>query len=324
MYLPTMPLNLQVINQRYHSTQDYNFTPNTLYVWPDGSIKQNIGGFGVFMETHIITGKVSFISNKIASWNMALGRQYDINFVEGKGIYSALNELYTTYKNLLPNYSIIHIITDNKNIFNWITQKEHTTEPYNYNLVKTIYKKMQQIDELYLNIRIQWCERGIWHGNNEADILAKQSVDDYIKFGGLKYGNYQTPISSNILKTYIKNAWKNIKYTNIKNMNNIAVISRNMEIWNIYDEKQPIIWDMKQYNKTEAGLLTQLRTEHIHLNWYFHVRKHYLIYKQQIETYGYINETYDCKYHCCADSNDGLCVECDQPETVYHFLIECQ
>ncbi|MCP4114604.1 MAG: hypothetical protein GY737_04240, partial [Desulfobacteraceae bacterium] len=183
---------------------------------------------------------------------------------------------------------------------------------------------MKQIDELYLNVRIQWCERGIWNGNNESDILAKQSVDDYIKFGGFKYGTYQTPISSNILKTHIKNEWRNIKYTNIKNINNIAVISRNMEIWNIYDEKQLVIWDMKQYNKTEAGILTQLQTEHIHLNWYFHVRKHYIIYKKKIETYGYINETYECKYHCCADSNDGLCVECDKPETVYHFLIECK
>ncbi len=125
------------------------------------------------------------------------------------------------------------------------------------------------------------------------------------------------------MKTYIKSQWNLIKAKQTKNIHTNAVISRNMALWNIYDEKQPIKWDKIQYQIEEFALLTFLRSEHIRLNWYFHIRNHYKYYKNQIKTYNNINTKLICTDDCCITNNNGLCMDCNAPETVYHFLIEC-
>ncbi len=325
MYLPKMPNNLKIITEKYNSTHKSQKNKHTLYIWPDGSIKEGInnikiGGFGVYIETcqtiyNIATPKIK--------WYLSLGKQYDINYVEAKAIHNAILEMQKNHKPLLKQYDCMHIITDNKNTHKWIAQMQTVNENYMYQLILQIYKNINILHKEHIQIKLQWCERGKWNGNIQADKLANKAVDEHIKYNGQKYFNTITPISTNVLKTHIKNQWTKLKHTQTKNIHSNAVISRNMKRWQIFNEKQPIIWDMKQFNIKDYAILTQLRTEHIRLNWYFHIRKHYKYYKQQIKTYGYIQNRLTCLPNCCTDNNKGLCITCNKPETVYHFIIKC-
>ncbi len=324
MTLPPIPKNITIINEKYHKLQHHNWQPNTLYVWPDGSIKQGIGGFGVFIEIHTTTSTNSYASTKMLSWNLALGTQYDINYVEGKGIENAVTELANNYKQLLRKYQTIHIITDNKNMFNWIAHKQNVNESYIFKLIHQIYKYIINIQIFNVQFKLQWCERGIWFGNNEADKLAKNAVDEYLLCDQKQYTESITKISTNVLKTHLKNEWKKRKRKNIQKQEKVTVISRNMETWKIYDEAQPIWFDMRQYTVHNYGLLTQLRTEHIRLNWYFHARKHHKGYKTQILLHKCIKNIIKCDEKCCLTNNKGQCNVCETPETVYHFIIKCR
>ncbi len=257
-------------------------------------------------------------------WFLALGKQYDINYVETKAIYNAILELYKNNKDLLKINHTIHIITDNENAYNWIAQHKSINEKYVFQLILQIYKQIEKLKQYKLQVLIQCCRRGIWNGNNKADSLAKRAVDEYIKYNGLRYGNMVTPISTNTMKTHIRNQWDIIKHKQTQTLHTNAVISRNMALWQIYDEKQPIIWDQKQFEIEEYAILTFLRSEHIHLNWYFHVRNHYKYYKNEIKHHNYIKDQLICIDECCVNNNNGLCIDCDLPETVYHFLIKCE
>ncbi len=329
MYLPDFPTNMKIINYKFHYEQQHSgMCENVLYVWPDGSIKSapngtKIGGFGVYIETYTTRFTPIHIASPETEWFMAMGKQFDINYVETTAIYNAILELYKNHKLLLKKHHAIHIITDNENAFHWITQQQTVNEKYNYQLILQIYKKITELKICKLDVILQCCRRGIWNGNNKADALAKCAVDDYIKYNGLQHHNHITRISTNTMKTYIKSQWNIIKAKQTRNIHTNAVISRNMALWNIYNEKQPIKWDKIQYQIEEFALLTYLRSEHVRLNWYFHVRRHYKYYKNQIKQYDNISTKLTCTDVCCIDNNNGLCNDCTLPETVYHFLIEC-
>ncbi|MCP4139576.1 MAG: hypothetical protein GY755_04695, partial [Chloroflexi bacterium] len=331
MYLPQIPENMKIITHKFNYKQQHTqMEHNILYIWPDGSIKETIngikiGGFGVYIEIYKTSDIKTY--NNVAvpqtDWFLALGKQYDINYVETKAIHNALLELPKNYKKLLKTNHTIHIITDNENAYNWIAQHQSTNEKYIFQLILKIYRTIIALKQYKLNVIIQCCRRGIWNGNNKADALAKRAVDEYIQYNGFKYGNATTPISTNTIKTHIKSQWKILKYKQTQSIHTNAVISRNMALWQIYDEKQPILWDQKQFQIEEFAILTFLRSEHIRLNWYFHIRNHYKYYKNQIQQYNRIQDNLICNAVCCIDNNNGLCNNCQSPETVYHFLIKC-
>ncbi len=175
----------------------------------------------------------------------------------------------------------------------------------------------------FSTVYLQWGKRGIWNGNIIADELAKKAVNQYI-INKHNYQNEETAISMEMVKKYFKMKWKILKTEQITNIKRKSVISQNMDIWEIYSEEQPIKWDMKQFDREGYGKLTKLRTEHIPLNWYYHVRKHYNEYKMQMKQYGYIKYKIECNKECCGDCNNGYCKQCDKIETVYHYLIACK
>ncbi len=138
--------------------------------------------------------------------------------METTAIYNAILELYKNNKNVLKKYNAIHIITDNENAFNWVTQQQAINEKYMYQLIVQIYKQIEKLKIYKLKIILQCCRCGIWNGKNKADALAKKAVDQYIQFKGHKYENTITHISTNTMKTHIRTQWKIIKHKQTKNI----------------------------------------------------------------------------------------------------------
>ncbi len=102
-----MPTNLTIINYKFNYQQQHtDMRENVLYIWPDGSIKSNqnnikIGGFGVYIETYKLANAQTNIALPETEWFLAMGKQYDINYVESNAIHNAMFELHTNYKSLL-------------------------------------------------------------------------------------------------------------------------------------------------------------------------------------------------------------------------------
>eukprot|EP01084_Bolivina_argentea_P107871 192826_1 len=172
-------------------------------------------------------------------------------------------------------------------------------------------------------IAIQWCRRGVWDGNNEADTLAKSAVDEYIK-NDYKYNVVLEKSSIKHMKKKVKKQWCDLNKLEYKMQKSKNIISKNLHIWQRYDKEYAWKQDMIHLTMIDFALLNRLRTEHIHLNWYFHALIHYNYYANQKKKRNEIKYYLKCELDCCKKNNKGLCNYCHEIETVYHFIIECR
>lgn len=77
--------------------------------------------------------------------------------------------------------------------------------------------------------------------------------------------------------------------------------------------------------KHQWHILNQLRTGHIKLNFYFHMINHRQYYQQININNNLSNIYYKCKSinPSCIKCNFGFCSNCDELETVLHYLLQC-
>ena len=321
--LPPIPSNMVFIDHPFSADQKDNMFMDRLYVYTDGSIKSKIGGIGIYIAKHtrINVDNTEFIPEDISMIELALGLQNDINYVEGHAINFSLKEIIRArhYEGVCD----MLIVTDNKNVFNWLRQESALKDVYNYKQICDIYKRVTHLGQRGgFMIAIQWCQRGVWEGNKIADELAKSAVDNYLR------SNYEFNVvlersSLRHLKNIAKKRWGNLNRMSYVPYKSSHVISTNLFDWNRYGDEYPWKLDMTCMNMEGFAILNRLRTEHIGLNWYFHSLRHYPYYKQQLQNYGFIRTYLKCQSQCCTKNNNGFCTSCDEKETVYHYLIEC-
>ena len=71
------------------------------------------------------------------------------------------------------------------------------------------------------------------------------------------------------------------------------------------------------------GVITQLRTQHIRLNEYYHLLNHRKEYKMLKYVMSSTMKYIQCIAECCGRCNFGLCIECAVNENVRHFMLFC-
>eukprot|EP01083_Nonionella_stella_P147185 463944_1 len=102
----------------------------------------------------------------------------------------------------------------------------------------------------------------------------------------------------------------------------LHVISQNMHIWhNIHIATK---LEMKMLNHLQYGILTQLRTEHIRIQYYIHKLHHYSYYKEQHRHNHHHIQHIRCTLSDC-ECKDGICQFCNDNKygNVKHLILEC-
>ena len=151
-------------------------------------------------------------------------------------------------------------------------------------------------------------------GNIIADKLANKAIDETLNRNTSKTSPISIATTKHMVETTILNQEKS-KQQQTKEKH---VISNILNKWNTLAEYQQINIDIEILDKLKFCILTQLRTNHIKLNFYFHQLNHMEFYKNDN------NMIFMCKNNCCIDNNNGYCLYCDKKiETVYHFIMEC-
>ncbi len=327
LLLPNPPKNMQFDNEPYSATQNINEDYDCIFVYTDASIKEKIAGIGIYIEEHTPSQKhnnpIKYKYTMITQWKTCIGKQNDINFAEAEGVYNSLDWIYQQKEIKWVKYKGIRVIIDNDNVFNWLQRTYNTKEMYNYKKMKDIYTMSKQIYEVQkLKLTFQWCQRGIWRGNNKADKLAKEAVEQ----------NLNNPFVANIkpeqisekrMKNILKKELNQLNSTKIQQNTKLVIISRNMYIWNKYKEIYKPKYDLRIMSKGQLSIITKLRTQHINLNYFKHKYEHYDYYKTQYKQHKYIKTYLICTNKCCKKYNGGKCKQCNKWETVYHYLCKC-
>ena len=211
----------------------------------------------------------------------------------------------------------IYIIIDNKQAVYLTAGQYLAKENYFDKIISDIYDISYKIYLKYnITTNIQWCKGHIWSGNNIADKLANEAVDENINNGT----SDTTPISISTTKNIIKKLISNQEQQKLKETKEKHIISKILIDWNIFEEYKEINIDIEILSKLNLSILTQLRTGHIKFNFCMHQLNHMEFYKQENN----IDKIFDCDNKCCQDNNNGYCIFCNKTETVYHFIMDCK
>ena len=327
---PPPPKNLKILQTPYNDNMNINSinNENILFVFTDGSLKNGFGGYGIYsLYNPILYIDENWVRDQkiIADLKKYVGSSYDINYIELLAVYEALKHLLFYEYKILSNMKNIYMVTDNKQVLKWISGEYKVRESYFYDIIINIYK---YVNEIYKKCKtttsLQWCKGHMFKGNEEADILAKQAVEEN------EYKNKTTTKTTPISISTTKNIVKKLIYREaIKNQyTKQHIISNILKKWNIFEEygiKQLEI-DINMLTKLQYSILTQLRTGHVKLNFCLHQLNHMDYYKQQYnENNGNINKYLTCNKICCLENNSGHCKYCKNSlETVQHFIMDCK
>ena len=322
-----IPSCFSFLDDPYTQRHPINLHENILYIFTDGSLKDNVGGGGVYIEYHLLSNidgdsQYEYRSVPLPEYGYHSnynGSCYDINWIELITIALSLDIVDHIPVDILNQYDRIHIITDNEVSFGWITGGNKIHLPYAYNKVIQIHQMFQLLhDKLNIIFSIQWCNGHIWVGNNAADILAKSAIDNNINEWILEIN----PISFTQIKTLINNSLSQITKSFISKTIQNHIISYNISRWNVVD--YDIMRDMMILGHSHYSVITQLRSQHVRLNEYYHLLNHRIQYQLSniiiTSTMKYIR----CVAECCGRCDFGQCIPCGANESVHHFILFCR
>ena len=113
-----------------------------------------------------------------------MGESYDICLLELWAAYTALRTIVSAPQNLLVPFRWIYLLIDNKPVAHWIAGKAKTAQTYYSKILSLIYRCVDRLFTDYqIRCTVQWCRRGFWFGNEQADKMAKLAAK-LEEFGG--------------------------------------------------------------------------------------------------------------------------------------------
>ena len=323
-----IPEYLVILYEPFQDYNKYNINKNTIYIYTDGSLKNALGGYGIYCEFYQLNSNnfQPIIIELVDEFHKFIGYCTDINFIELLAINESLIIMITYNYKIINKYDYIHIVTDNEQAFNWIAGNDKINESFIFDLILNIYNNINNIYDKYnIKTKIQWCSGHKWIGNDNADKLAKLAITE-------QKSNYTkaskiiktTPISRKTIRNLFRSKILSNQTTN--NLQTIHVISNNLNQWNIFTlyDKHHCHQDLEILSKLSYMILTQLRTGHIRLNGCVHMLQHHDYYKKQFKIHGQIIRYLNCNSECCLNNNSGICTFCvGKFENIHHFIMDC-
>lgn len=172
-------------------------------------------------------------------------------------------------------------------------------------------------EKLNIDIGLQWCKGHIWDVNCSADDLAKAAIENVIN----EWIPNINPISFSQIKTLLNQSLHNITKSFIQKTIKNHIISYNISRWDVME--YDVMKDMMLLGHYYYGVITQLRTQHIRINEYYHILNHRIAYKLSNMIISSTMKYIQCAVECCGRCNFGLCIACGVNENVHHFLLYC-
>ena len=310
IYLIPYPNNITVINENFDEYYDKLHDEGDIKTysiwWTDGSEdREHYGGFAWITLQNREIGR---LCNLYGFTN----RLSDNNTCELLAILHCLKEIISDRSILMnDNLSKIILFTDSKSSLDLLSINGYPKNSETYYIINNIFELCHFIDYFKIQLEIVHVPAHVGiKGNEIADWWAKygvykahQSVDNsnnnYIE------NNQQTLTISNqinnqkIEKYYYKKQKQEYKIKKQKRDRN-GKISINSRYMNNRRVGKHFIKEYNLLSRSEVGIITRLRTQHIELNYYTNI-----IFSKGEQT-------------------SSLCSCGKSKETVFHYLMQCE
>ena len=189
-----------------------------------------------------------------------------------------------------------------------------------------VYKEMRKLHVTFgMKLFVQWCRRGVWHGNERADAQAKLAVSQPTPHIPRRY----LSAGHGAVKTHIRHRQRELREQRYEEERAAGshLLSRNFFKWNLLRSGALRTKDdFRMLSRHQLGIVTALRTGHSRCFFSRHVLMHHSFYAAQWSgCNGDIHQLrlLRCRGECCADNNNGFCPHCAVLETEEHLLLEC-
>ena len=253
-----------------------------------------------------------------------MGPSHDICLLETCAIMLSLQFIEEQPADFLRQLEYIHCVCDNQPVVGWLAGISRAEHPFIVTLVRVIFGKITALHDKYsITVNIQWCRRGIWHGNKMADREAKAAVMSAtpipVEYHGTSHRAVVTSVKQQLQKRRMR------EYARQSTAQHL--LSREFFAWQLDTDKDfKPSHDHRMLTRHALGIITMLRTGHSECFLSKHIRMHKKHYANLWPACnGDIHQLplLTCRADCCSDNNSGLCPHCGVRETEEHFLLDC-
>ena len=303
-YIESYPRNL-VIMEDFEVAIKLFKNKNSSIWWTDGSCEDNIGAYGAVTLQERANGRLT-------SFYGYINHQTEINYCEHAGIEAVLKEI-TKDEEIINNNEIENIVifTDSMAVIKMFQPNGYPSTEQYYNIMMRTFKLINNLNNFKKVITLVKVAAHIGHTGNElADWWAKYGYYKVkLEDENLENGDF----NENIVPLSVRNEWNNKwlekeykwekrqkRKEKIKRATQLGKKRIKSKIMRKIKKCKHFVKEMALMSRSETGVITRLRTEHIDLNVYNNI-----IFAKGTQT-------------------SMNCNECKRYETVRHYLLDCK
>ena len=303
-YIESYPLSLEILEDFADAVNIFKNNNSSIW-WTDGSCNEYLGGYGAVTLQKRSNGRLTSLYGYVNHWT-------EINYCEFCGIDLVLDECKSDEKIYNSNnIENIVIFTDSMSVIKLMKPNGYPDSEQYYNIMMKIFKKIKFLNNYNKKVILVKVAAHVGHTGNElADWWAKYGYYIACKQNeDVEEGDWDENIMPLNVRNEMNNKWLEREFyeererkikRKIKKMQEKGRNRIKSKLMSDLDKTKHFISEMPFLSRSETGVITRLRTEHIDLNVYNNV-----IYAKGTQT-------------------DMNCEECARYETVRHYLLDCK
>eukprot|EP01084_Bolivina_argentea_P214010 363366_1 len=173
-------------------------------------------------------------------------------------------------------------------------------------------------DRYKINIVFQWNKRNSNYGIIRADALAKEAAQKAMI--NINQNWIQPICKKEIIKNVLSQIRSEDRWNKIEQLKPTHFLAANLWKWkdHIYIHYDAIL-EAEYLLSIQIQILYQLRSGYLETNYVKHIinhLKHYSLIENQT------TNLIAC-HTCCKNINNGLCIKCNQNDTIEHVVLNC-
>ena len=300
-YIEPYPQELEIMEDFGDAVNIFRNNNSSIW-WTDGSCSEYLGGYGAVTLQKRSCGRLTSLYGYVNHWT-------EINYCEFCGIELVLKECRSDEEIYNSNnIENIVIFTDSMSVIKLMKPNGYPDSEQYYNVMIRIFKKINLLNNYNKKVILVKVAAHVGHTGNElADWWARYGYYVACKQNE-EFGDWDENIMPLNVRNEINNKWLEREYYEERDRNRKNRIKVREEkgkngvkskLMSKLKKTKHLINEMSFLSRSETGVITRLRTEHIDLNVYNSV-----IYAKGTKT-------------------EMNCEECGRYETVRHYLLDC-